>query len=230
MIAAPNWPGRSFRLLSDTHNGDILLIEAVDRLSRLKEDDWDCLKAELAARKLRVVVLDLPTTWTMMTGKVDEFMDRIFAAINGMMVDMLAAIARKDYEDRRRRQMQGQAKAKAEGKYVGRPENKSAAMVALSPCWPRGRPTARSRKRRDAAAPLSPSSLSGPGGSISTGDNTMTPLDVILRCKARGITRCERIAEELNKLGIEPPTTDTVWMPEDVARMYMAEVWKRAGH
>jgi DNA invertase Pin-like site-specific DNA recombinase len=36
---------------------------------------------------------------------------------------MLAAIARKDYEDRRRRQMQGQAKAKAEGKYVGRPEN-----------------------------------------------------------------------------------------------------------
>jgi len=37
---------------------------------------------------------------------------------------MLAAVARKDYEDRRRRQMQGQARAKAEGKYVGRPENK----------------------------------------------------------------------------------------------------------
>jgi DNA invertase Pin-like site-specific DNA recombinase len=41
-----------------------------------------------------------------------------------MLLDMLAAIARKDYEDRRRRQMQGQEKAKAEGKYVGRPENK----------------------------------------------------------------------------------------------------------
>jgi DNA invertase Pin-like site-specific DNA recombinase len=48
---------------------------------------------------------------------------------------MLAAVARKDFEDRRRRQMQGQAKAKAEGKYVGRPENKRrntriAAMLA----------------------------------------------------------------------------------------------------
>jgi DNA invertase Pin-like site-specific DNA recombinase len=40
-----------------------------------------------------------------------------------MLLDMLAAVARKDYEDRRRRQMQGQAKAKADGKYVGRPEN-----------------------------------------------------------------------------------------------------------
>jgi hypothetical protein len=38
------------------------------------------------------------------------------AAVNAMMLDMLAAVARKDYEDRRRRQAQGQAKAKAEGK------------------------------------------------------------------------------------------------------------------
>jgi hypothetical protein len=35
---------------------------------------------------------------------------------------MLAAIARKDYDDRRRRQMQGQAKAKAGGRYKGRAE------------------------------------------------------------------------------------------------------------
>jgi hypothetical protein len=72
---------------------------------------------------------------TTATGKVEDFTERMFAAINGMMLDMLAAIARKDYEDRRRRQMQGQEKAKAEGKYVGRPENKRrnariAAMLA----------------------------------------------------------------------------------------------------
>ncbi|QIO73930.1 recombinase family protein [Rhizobium leguminosarum bv. trifolii] len=35
---------------------------------------------------------------------------------------MLAAIARNDYEDRRRRQAQGIAKAEAEGTYKGRPE------------------------------------------------------------------------------------------------------------
>jgi len=38
----------------------------------------------------------------------------MFDAINGMMLDVLAAVARKDYEDRRRRQAQGQAKARAE--------------------------------------------------------------------------------------------------------------------
>ncbi len=37
-----------------------------------------------------------------------------------MMMDMLAAIARKDYQDRRRRQAEGIQKAKAEGKYKGR--------------------------------------------------------------------------------------------------------------
>jgi DNA invertase Pin-like site-specific DNA recombinase len=47
----------------------------------------------------------------------------MLVAINGMLLDMLAAIARKDYEDRRRRQAQGIAKAKAEGLYRGRPED-----------------------------------------------------------------------------------------------------------
>ena len=49
-----------------------------------------------------------------------EFMSSVLQAINSMMLDMLAAIARKDYEDRRSRQMQGIARAKAEGKYSGR--------------------------------------------------------------------------------------------------------------
>jgi len=47
----------------------------------------------------------------------------LFDAINGMMLDILAAIARKDYDDRRRRQAEGIAKAKAEGRYRGRPED-----------------------------------------------------------------------------------------------------------
>ncbi len=54
-------------------------------------------------------------------------------AINGMMLDMLAAIARKDYEDRRRRQTQGIEKAKASGAYKGRPEDaeRNAALTEM---------------------------------------------------------------------------------------------------
>ena len=86
-----------FRLLGDSHPGDVLLVEQVDRLSRLGAADWDRLKVELAARKVGVVALDLPTSWTMATtGKVDDFTARMFEAINGMLLDMLAAVARKD--------------------------------------------------------------------------------------------------------------------------------------
>jgi hypothetical protein len=59
---------------------------------------------ELAARHVRVVALDLPTSWMMANAGVDDFTARMFDAINSMMLDMLAAVARKDFEDRRRRQ------------------------------------------------------------------------------------------------------------------------------
>ena len=94
-----------FKLLSDAHEGDILLVEQVDRLSRLTAADWERLKAELTARKVRVVALDLPTSWTMAAKAGDEFTTRMFEAINGMLLDMLAAVARKDYVDRRRTEL-----------------------------------------------------------------------------------------------------------------------------
>ena len=49
-----------------------------------------------------------------------EFTASIIQAVNGMLLDMLAAVARKDYEGRRRRQLQGIEKAQADGKYAGR--------------------------------------------------------------------------------------------------------------
>jgi DNA invertase Pin-like site-specific DNA recombinase len=111
-----------FRLLGDCRPGDVLLIEQVDRLSRLTGADWQRLRSELDTRQIRVVALDLPTSW-MLAAHSDEFTARMFGAVNAMMLDVLAAVARKDYEDRRRRQAQGQAKAKAAGKYKGRGEN-----------------------------------------------------------------------------------------------------------
>lgn len=111
-----------FRLLGDARPGDILLIEQVDRLSRLTAEDWKKLRAELDARQVKVVALDLPTSW-ISASPSDQFTGRMFEALNGLMLDVLAAVARKDYDDRRRRQAQGQAKAKAEGRYRGRAED-----------------------------------------------------------------------------------------------------------
>jgi DNA invertase Pin-like site-specific DNA recombinase len=121
-----------FRLLADSKPGDVLLIEQVDRLSRLNAADWERLKAEIAAKRVRVVALDLPTSHQLAQAG-DDFTSRMLDAINGMMLDMLAAIARKDYEDRRRRQAQGIAKAKDDGKYAGRPEDakRNAAIIGM---------------------------------------------------------------------------------------------------
>ncbi len=120
-----------FRLLSDCQAGDVLLIEQVDRLSRLNAKDWERLKSEIRDRQVKVVALDLPTSWGMAVSSTDEFTARMSEAINNMMLDMIAAIARKDYEDRRRRQKQGIAKAKEQGLYKGRPENKSRNQAIL---------------------------------------------------------------------------------------------------
>lgn len=111
-----------FRLLSDCERGDVLLLEQVDRLSRLNADDWTKLRGDISAHGVRVVALDLPTSYVALkAGSADDFTARMLDAINGMLLDMLAAIARKDYEDRRRRQAEGIAKAKATpGKYRGR--------------------------------------------------------------------------------------------------------------
>ncbi|MCE4542131.1 MULTISPECIES: recombinase family protein [unclassified Caballeronia] len=111
-----------FRLLGDCEPGDVLLLEQVDRLSRLNTEDWLKLRDDISARGVRVVALDLPTSHRHIKPKDgDDFTDRMLDAINGMLLDMLAAIARKDYEDRRRRQAEGIAKAKVTpGKYKGR--------------------------------------------------------------------------------------------------------------
>lgn len=111
-----------FRLLEDSHEGDVLLIEGVDRLSRLTQPDWDLLKARIAAKRVTVVSLDLSTSHAALkpTQGMDDFTKGMIAAVNGMLLDVLAVMARKDYEDRRRRQAQGIVQGKKDGVYKGR--------------------------------------------------------------------------------------------------------------
>ena len=111
-----------FRLLEIAQKGDIVLVEQIDRISRLKDDDWNSLKSIIKIKGLRVVSLDLPTSHQFSVIN-DEFTERMLSAINDLMLDMLAAIARKDYVDRRRRQKEGIVKAKSEGRYPGRPSD-----------------------------------------------------------------------------------------------------------
>ena len=111
-----------FRLLDVAQPNDIILVEQIDRISRLNDGDWNRLKIIIKSKKLKIVSLDLPTSHQFVENN-DEFTNRMLTAINDLMLDMLAAVARKDYQDRRRRQTEGIAKAKTSGLYKGRREN-----------------------------------------------------------------------------------------------------------
>lgn len=112
-----------FRLLRDCQQNDILLVEDVDRLSRLTGEDWNKLKKMIRQKDIRVMAVNVPTTW--INSGMSEFDSRLFAAINDMLLDMLAAVARRDYEQRRERQKQGIEKARKDGKYKGRKPNQA---------------------------------------------------------------------------------------------------------
>ncbi|MEH6649632.1 MAG: recombinase family protein [Motiliproteus sp.] len=109
-------------LLDEATVGDIILIESIDRLSRLTADDWESLKLMIANKGLTIVSLDLPTSHISLTATTGDALTKgILKAVNQMLIDILATMACKDYELRRERSAQGIAKAQAKGKYKGRP-------------------------------------------------------------------------------------------------------------
>jgi DNA invertase Pin-like site-specific DNA recombinase len=93
------------RLLDTAEKGEVLLVESVDRLSRLSQADWDTLKATIKAKGLRLVVADLPTSHQMITDK--GITGQIMEVINGMLIDLMATMARLDQERRVQRIREG---------------------------------------------------------------------------------------------------------------------------
>ena len=111
-----------FRLLDMAQTGDIILIEQINRISRLNDIDWNKLKTIIKTKQLKIIFLDLPTSHQIIEYN-DKFTDTMLMVINDLMFDMLDATVRKDYQDHRDRQIEGIAKAKTNGLYKGRREN-----------------------------------------------------------------------------------------------------------
>ena len=98
-------------LLDTAESGDVLLVESVDRLSRLSQADWETLKATIKAKGLRLVVADLPTSHMLVEAK--GITGQIMDVINNMLIDLMATMARLDQEKRVERIKQGLANKKA---------------------------------------------------------------------------------------------------------------------
>nr|WP_010301928.1 recombinase family protein [Candidatus Odyssella thessalonicensis] len=62
-----------FRLLDIAQRGDILLVEQVDRTSRLNSQDWELLKSQITGKGIIVVAFDLQTSHQFINTRSDEF-------------------------------------------------------------------------------------------------------------------------------------------------------------
>lgn len=94
------------QLLKEAEHGDTLLIESVDRLSRLKQEEFEVLKGRIKDKGLKLVVADLPTTHVLLNTN-DSITGSILNLVNNLLIDLLATMARLDNEKRIERIKQG---------------------------------------------------------------------------------------------------------------------------
>ena len=118
------------RLLEEAQQGDILLVESVDRLSRLSQDDFAILKQRIKDKGLRLIVADLPTTHDKQEGMTGD----ILRVINDMLIDLLATMAKLDNDKRKERIKQGLARSgyKPSGKKANEEKHKRILELAAS--------------------------------------------------------------------------------------------------
>jgi DNA invertase Pin-like site-specific DNA recombinase len=107
------------KMLGQIRDGETLVVTKLDRLGRDAQNVGATIKM-LAARRIEVIVLQL--------GKLD-----LTSAAGKLMLTMLAAVAEMERDLLVERTQSGLARAKAEGKTLGRPssttDEQRAAMV-----------------------------------------------------------------------------------------------------
>ncbi len=118
------------RLLNTAEKGEVLLVESVDRLSRLSQEDWETLKATIKDKGLRLVIADLPTSHMLIQDK--GITGQIMEVINNMLLDLMATMARLDQEKRVDRIKQG-----LENKKAAQPDWKPAGKGKDKELWGR---------------------------------------------------------------------------------------------
>lgn len=72
--------------------GDILIITAIDRLGRTKQETLDELR-KLRDKNIRVMVLELPTTLIDFSTIDNEMAKMMMETINNMMIELYASMA-----------------------------------------------------------------------------------------------------------------------------------------
>lgn len=111
------------RMIGDLQEGEVVIAERMDRLTRLPLADAEKLIASIRAKGAKLAipgVIDLSEIAASTSGVTKIILD----ALNDAFLRLALQMARDDYEDRRERQSQGIAIAKAKGVFKGRRADK----------------------------------------------------------------------------------------------------------
>jgi DNA invertase Pin-like site-specific DNA recombinase len=100
------------RLLREAVKGDVLLVDQIKRLGRLKATDWQELRQVVVTKELRLVALDVPSSFPSIV--------QTLQGANALLLDTLGAVNSRQHEDRLRKSKEGIEKAKEAGVYKGR--------------------------------------------------------------------------------------------------------------
>ncbi|MFJ7680337.1 recombinase family protein [Peribacillus sp. NPDC097198] len=95
--------------------GDMLYIKSIDRFGRDSKDikrEWEAITQDI---KADIKVLDMPLLDT------TQYKDTLGTFVSDLVLQVLAFVAQREREDINKRQKEGIAAAKAQGKHLGRP-------------------------------------------------------------------------------------------------------------
>lgn len=117
------------RLIDDLQEGDWVIAERIDRITRLPPREAELLIQRITEKGARLHVPDVFSF-----GNLDELMgegdslpkyltEPLMEALQKMFLRMALSIAHEDWKTRRERANQGIARAKKEGRMKGRPAN-----------------------------------------------------------------------------------------------------------
>ena len=111
------------KLLNSCQHSDVVLIEDTTVFDKLNSNDWEELAYLIRAKKVRMVVIDIPTTWQHMVSvsRIEDIGNTLNkVSLTSFMIEVLASRSKSSTARIKQAQADGIKKAKQKSKYEGR--------------------------------------------------------------------------------------------------------------
>lgn len=122
------------KLINDLQEGDYLIAEKIDRISRLPLAHAEKLIERIKAKGAKLLIPGIIDLSDVKADTSDKIAEIVLDAMQTMLLKIALQMARDDYETRRKRQKEGIEIAKKNGKYTGRKAtiNENAILTMLN--------------------------------------------------------------------------------------------------